>query len=159
MNYGAPRVHSTQRSPPHPPLLSSPLSEGADASELTRSSEQQWKPACVCDGYTVVASCTNMISTRALAVWILMLATDVGQAFVPTGGAGASPFVDFSGHQGPAVAPMGSRRCRGRGHDASMVSSVAPAPRTKAEKTSEHFKLDEGGMVEFGSGQRVEVCV
>lgn len=40
-----------------------------------------------------------------------------------------------------------------------MASSVAPAPRTKAEKKSEHFRLKDGGMVEFGSGQRVEVCV
>lgn len=40
-----------------------------------------------------------------------------------------------------------------------MASSVAPAARTKAEKTSEHFKLKEGGMVEFGSGQRVEVSI
>ena len=106
----------------------------------------------------VVEPCTSMISTHALALWAVMLAAaDVGgQAFVPTGG--VSPFVASLGHRGVAVSPTGSRRCRGRGHDASMASSVAPAPRTKAEKTSEHFKLKEAGMVEFGSGQRVEVC-
>lgn len=102
-----------------------------------------------------------MISTHAMALWAVMLAAaDVGQAFVvPAGGAGVSPFVASSGHRSIDVSPTGSRRCRGRGHGASMASSVAPAPRTKAEKTSEHFKLKEAGMVEFGSGQRVEVRV
>ncbi len=71
-----------------------------------------------------------------------------------------------AGPPGLVVAPPASshptgrsRRCRGRGHGhgATMASSVAPAPRTKAEKKSEHFRLKDGGMVEFGSGQRVEV--
>lgn len=60
--------------------------------------------------------------------------------------------------------PVGSRRRRrcGSHHGDTamatmMASSVAPAARTKAEKKSEHFKLKEGGVVEFGSGQRVEV--
>lgn len=99
-----------------------------------------------------------MVSAHALAL-TLMLAADVGQAFVPAGGAGVSPLIASSGHRGAGVTPTGSRRCRGRGHDTSMASSVAPAPRTKAEKKSEHFKLKDGGMVEFGSGQRVEVCL
>lgn len=106
-----------------------------------------------------LASCTNMISTHALAAWAVVLTADFGQAFIPTGCAGVSPFIASSGHRGVAVTPTGSRRCRARGHVASMASSVAPAPRTKAEKKSEHFKLTEGGMVEFGSGQRVEVSV
>lgn len=87
---------------------------------------------------------------------------NVCAAFVPgtTGGMGLMP-IAASAPCRPAASTTGSGGHPGhRRHLAvTMASSVAPAPRTKAEKTSELFKLKDGGMVEFGSGQRVEVRV
>lgn len=78
-------------------------------------------------------------------------------AFIPGSGTAILPSISSAGCRSHAASTATGRRgCRDSG-TVMMASSVAPAPRTKAEKMSEHFRLKEGGMVEFGSGQRVEV--
>ncbi|CAM9636980.1 unnamed protein product [Ectocarpus sp. 8 AP-2014] len=89
---------------------------------------------------------------------------NVCAAFVPSntaGGMGLIPIAASAPCRPAAVSTTGSgSHPDHRRHMAvTMASSVAPAPRTKAEKTSEQFKLKDGGMVEFGSGQRVEASI
>ena len=54
------------------------------------------------------------------------------------------------------VGALQKRTATSPGTTTIMGISLAPS-RTKAEKKSEHFKLSESGMVEFGSSQRLEV--
>lgn len=94
-----------------------------------------------------------------LAFWTLLAgAAAPAGAFVPSTAILPAATSSTSPTAAATAAASATASRRRRGCEAVMMaSSVAPAPRTKAEKKSEHFKLKEGGVVEFGSGQRVEV--
>lgn len=121
-------------------------------------------PASPCSDYVAtLTNCNTMVLRPHSPVALVCGLLNVCAAFVPgnTGGMGLIPIATSAPCRLAAVSTTGSGGHPGHGRHmtVTMASSVAPAPRTKAEKTSEQFKLKDGGMVEFGSGQRVEVRV